>query len=344
MLDANANRAREGLRVLEDVARFVLNDGTLAERCKRARHAVNEAIGALGINDATLIAARDTAGDVGVSIKVDSEGTRADLTSVVGANALRAAEALRVLSEGAKVARPESDASLQFERVRYEIYEVQRDLTLALGCDERTQPVVCVLVTESLCLHHSWRDVSKLALEGGADMIQLREKTLESQEFLVRARELVALCKQHGAKCVINDRVDIAMLSSAWGVHVGQRDLSVLDVRKMAGTSLRVGVSTENIDQAIAASRDGADYCGVGPMFPTTTKEKPRLAGPAYLREYTTHEQVRRVPHLAIGGITAERVPELVAAGAKGIAVSSVVCGAKEPADVVRELKKAMQR
>lgn len=358
MLDANANRAREGLRVLEDVARFVLNDATLAERCKRARHGVNDAIQSLGVGETRLVASRDTASDVGVSIKVDSEIARADLASVIAANALRAAEALRVMSEVAKMLSSENDslqpengkvsqsatAAVALERVRYDVYDIQRALTLAIGCGERVQPGVCVLVTESLCVHHSWCEVARLALEAGADMIQLREKSLESRELLARAKQLVALCRRHGAKCVINDRVDIAMLSGAWGVHVGQHDLTVAEVRKMAGTSLRVGVSTENIDQAVAACRDGADYCGVGPMFPTTTKEKPRLAGAMYLREFVSHERTGSMPHLAIGGITVENVPELIAAGVRGVAVSSIVCGAMEPGEVVAKLVKAIQR
>ncbi len=357
MIDANANRAREGLRVMEDAARFVLDDAIIAERCKEARHGVSEAVALLGIDQARLLASRDTAGDVGVGIKVEGEQRRDNLASVLAANAGRVTEALRVLSEVAKVMGGEGvgadqrptplegvAAAVVFERVRYDVYEIQRALTLALGAGDgkRLQPRVCVLVTESLCVHHSWREVARRAMLGGADMIQLREKELESRELLSRAKELVALCREHGAKCVINDRVDIAMLSGAWGVHVGQRDLSVFDVRAMAGTSLRVGVSTENIEQAIKACRDGADYCGVGPMFPTTTKDKPRLAGAAYLRSYVSHERIGSVPHLAIGGITPERMPELVAAGVKGVAVSSVVCRAREPGEVVGELKRAM--
>lgn len=367
ILDANANRAREGLRVLEDIARFMLNDAALAERCKRARHVVSNTIQAIGIDDVRLIASRDTAGDVGASIKVDSEQTRTDLPGIIAANAMRATEALRVLSEvtklhaskiGSEQAASRSArtlasnqtvestpaASASFEHLRYESYEIQRNLTLALGCGDQFQPKVCVLITESLCTHHSWHKVAELSLAAGADMIQLREKSLECRELLSRAIELVAMCRARGAKCVINDRVDIALLSGAWGVHVGQQDLTISHIRSIAGKSLHVGVSTESMDQAIKACVAGADYCGVGPMFPTTTKDKPRLAGPAYLREYVSHERTSRTAHLAIGGITIERMPELIAADVRGVAVSSVVCGSREPGEVVARMKKAMNR
>ena len=112
----------------------------------------------------------------------------------------------------------------------------------------------------------------------------------------------------------------------------------------LAGFSLLVGVSTTNMPQARQAAREGADICGAGPMFPTTTKHKPDLAGPAYLREYLADEQTARVPHLAIGGITPATIGQLVAAGCRGIAVSSAVCGADDPESVCQELTRCLTR
>jgi thiamine-phosphate pyrophosphorylase len=371
ILDANANRAREGLRVLEDIARFVLEHAGLAERCKQARHAITGAMEDLGRacggGDGTItLAWRDSACDVGVGIKVSGELARADIASVVEANAGRAAEALRVLGEIAKTmhagasgsnsgdAAVSSAANLvakscaTFEQVRYEVYELHRVIGLALGAGgfssgtSDNQPRVCVLLTQRLCTHHAWDRVASIALDARADMIQLREKDVPDRELLDRAKRLVAMCREHNARCVINDRPDIALLAGAWGVHVGQTDLSVADIRRLAGRGLHIGVSTETLDQARAAAQQGADLCGVGPMFPTTTKEKPRLAGPAYLAAYLAEPATARLPHLAIGGITPANVSELARVGCKGIAVSSVVCSSPAPGEVVGALRQVL--
>ena len=146
------------------------------------------------------------------------------------------------------------------------------------------------------------------------------------------------MCREHGAAGVINDRPDIAISAGADGVHVGQEDLPVGAVRKIAGMSLLVGVSTTSMAQAMRAAREGADVCGVGPMFATSTKHKPTIAGAAYLREYLAEPATAGVPHVAIGGITPENVGELGAAGCRGVAVSGAVCGAAEPGEVCREI------
>jgi thiamine-phosphate pyrophosphorylase len=358
ILDANANRAREGLRVLEDVARFVLEHAALAERCKTARHAITGAMEDLGRaslaeGGSLALAWRDSACDVGVGIKVTGELARADLASVVDANAGRSAEALRVLGEIAKTMHDAGDhgrvarACAAFEHARYEAYELHRAICLALGAASPAsdpQPRLCVLLTERLCTHHAWDRVATLALAAGADMIQLREKDFDGRELLDRARRLVAMCREHRAKAVINDRPDIALLSGAWGVHVGQSDLSVRDVRRLAGRSLRIGVSTETLEQAWAAAEDGADLCGVGPMFATATKDKPRLAGPEYLAAYLQDPRASRLPHLAIGGITPGNIDQLIAVGCRGVAVSSAVCSSPDPGRVVGELLAALQR
>jgi thiamine-phosphate pyrophosphorylase len=190
-----------------------------------------------------------------------------------------------------------------------------------------------VLLTESLCAHHPWDRVAQLALEGGADCLQLREKNLDGGALLRRARVLLELAKPHGASVIINDRADIALAAGAHGVHLGQTDLSVSHVRVIAGRRLLIGVSTSNLEEARVAVRAGADYCGVGPMFPTTTKHKDVIVGPDYLKQYLADPLASRVPHLAIGGIDADRASTLLQVGCRGIAVSSAVCGHSNPRD-----------
>jgi thiamine-phosphate pyrophosphorylase len=345
IIDANANRAREALRVMEDAARFGLNDGELSGRLKGLRHDLRPALAALGesagLDPGVLIASRDTEGDVGTRISTEAEGRRSGLRDVAAAAGARLGEALRSMEEAAKAAG--ADAS-GLEALRYRGYTAEKMLLAAFGTGRAVQWRLCVLLTDSLCAGRGWERVASEAIDGGADCLQLREKELEGRELLRRARRLVQMAHPRGVAVVVNDRLDIALLAGADGVHVGQDDLSVEDVRRLAGRRLLVGVSTANMEQARAAARAGADYCGVGPMFATMTKHKPVLSGPAYLREYLADPLTARVPHLAIGGIAVGNVGELVAAGCLGIAVSSAVCGADDPRDACARLRRVADR
>jgi len=342
IIDANANRAREALRVMEDVARFGLSDAAITTRLKSLRHELQAALESLPLDRAQLLASRDTETDVGVPIKTDAELAREDIHHICAAAASRLTEALRSLEESAKAlgATPAAEA---FEGLRYRAYTADKDLTLALGSPRRKQLRLCVLITESLCKHHPWLRIAQLAIEGGADCLQLREKSLNDRELLARARALVALARPRGVAVIINDRPDIALLADADGVHLGQTDLPPADARALDGTRLLIGVSTENLDQAHAAANAGADYIALGPVFPTTTKDKPRLAGPEYVRAFLADERLSRLPHLAIGGINPSNAPELARAGCRGLAVSSAVCGAQNPAAACRDLLAALQ-
>ncbi|MEO1130075.1 MAG: thiamine phosphate synthase [Planctomycetota bacterium] len=337
LIDANANRAREALRVMEDGARFLLDDAALCAELKSMRHDLAAALGMLPGAGGIGLVQRDTPGDVGTTIGTPSEYTRATQRDVIVAAGKRCTEALRTIEEFAKTTGP-PDVPRRIEALRYRAYDVERRLTLAMGSGRGVQWKLCVLITESLCIHHSWLDVARMAMEGGADCIQLREKELDGRALVERAEELVRHRGEDSrVSIIVNDRVDVALAAGADGVHLGQGDLSVADARRMAGFDLLIGVSTSNLDEARQALRDGADSCGVGAMYPTTTKHKDTTAGVAYLREYLAHDPPLP-PHLAIGGITPEHIGELRAAGAQGVAVSSCVCGAKDPAAVCQAL------
>lgn len=341
LIDANLNRAREAARVLEDLARFVLGREDLALRAKSLRHDLAAAGGVLGLDALALAASRDVPGDVGTGLSLPTETTRDGAAHIARANAARLEEALRVLEECAKPASHAAPVAPPFKRLRYDAYDLGSALVLALGAPARRQWRLCVLLTESLCTL-PWERVAALALEGGADCLQLREKSLPDAELLRRARVLRDLTRAHHAALVVNDRADLALLADADGVHLGQTDLAPLDARRLAGERLLIGVSTENLDQARAAVHAGADVCGVGPMFPTTTKAKPRLAGPEYAAAFLADPALARVPHLAIGGITPENARQLAAVGVRGIAVSGAVCGSAHPDDACRALLAAL--
>ena len=331
VLDANANRAREALRVLEDAARFALDDADLSARFKAVRHGLQGSLALLP--PGWLEANRDASGDVGTAIQGAHEGARDTHRDVVAAAGKRLGEALRSIEECMKTVVPAAAPAL--EGMRYASYDAERDLLLRMGSSARRQWRVCVLLTESLCAL-PWQETLRAALAGGADCIQVREKDMPADQLAERVRAVIGIARPAGASVIVNDRADIALACGADGVHVGQGDLSVADVRRIAGTSLLVGVSTHSLVEARAALAAGADVCGVGAMFPTGLKPSIVPGGPAYLREYLS--ACGRVPHLAIGGITPANVGELAAAGCQGLAVSSVVCAARDPASVVRAL------
>ena len=336
IIDANANRVREALRVLEEAARFVVEDGALSLHLKQMRHDFAAALP----DTHELISHRDTAGDVGTALSTDAEGSRRDLAEVIAAAGSRLSEALRAIEEYSKLdgLGPAYQTLAQAaEQVRYRGYDVTKALVLAL-----TKPVaqwrLCLLLTQSLCTQHNWHDVLEQAIRAGADCIQVREKTMDSGPLLEHARAVVGIVDGR-ASVIVNDRPDLAVLAGADGVHLGQSDLSPAKAREIVGPRRLIGVSTSNLGEAQHAQAGGADYCGVGPMFSTTTKHKPHLAGPGYLHEYT---QEVALPHLAIGGVTPGNIGELVAVGCRGVAVSSAVCTAADPGEVTAKLVDAL--
>lgn len=336
LLDANANRAREALRVLEDAARFGLNDSSLSASLKQLRHDLAAALASLPVSGVDLLAARDTPGDVGTSISTQSEMRRAGLPDIATAAAKRLQEALRSMEEAAKTLVP-SEAPRRFEALRYRAYDAEQRLVLVLA---RPAPFMgfrlCVLITESLCAHHPWLEVARLAIEGGADCIQLREKGLETGEHVKRARALVEVAADNAA-VIVNDRVDVAIATGAAGVHVGQLDIPAADARRLlniANRPMLLGVSTSRVGEAVQAQSDGADYCGVGPMFPSSTKLKPRLAGPETLRDYLRRDP-QLPPAIAISGIDETNIPRLLEAAQGrpfGVAISAAICASPDPA------------
>lgn len=341
MMDANANRAREGLRVMEDIARFVLDRGDLSAVAKQIRHDAADAVAQASGNSVARLASRDVEGDVGTSISTPSEARRGGWRDLALAAAGRTTEALRVLEESAKMLG-HPDAAARIEQCRYRTYTLERDLVLSLPSNHAKQWRLCVLLTESLCTHHDWKAVASMAIAGGADCIQLREKTLPDAELLSRARALVDMCRSASPRVsvIVNDRPDIAMLAHADGAHLGQDDLPIHAARQLLGTDAIIGASTSNLEEARAALRHGADYLGVGPMFSTTTKHKEQIVGPAYLFGLLADPTLARASHLAIGGITPERIALLP--GVLGVAVSSAACSARDPKDACQQFIRAL--
>jgi thiamine-phosphate pyrophosphorylase len=206
-----------------------------------------------------------------------------------------------------------------------------------------------VLIDPAACRGRNPVEVGRAALEGGARMLQWRDKLRDKGEQLPDVRALYEVCKDFDAILIVNDHADLALVLAAGraperggiGVHVGQHDLPLEALWSIVPDYFVVGASTNNPEEALAAERAGADYVAVGDLFGTTAKTGTRPASPARLKEV---KQRARVPVIGIGGITAANVGEVMAAGADGIAVISAVCGAADPRQAARELVQAMQR
>jgi thiamine-phosphate pyrophosphorylase len=333
ILDASANRAGEGLRVVEDYVRFVLDDPLLSRRIKDVRHRLGRAVRALDIDE--RLDARDTSGDVGTHITTPSEQTRENPRAVLAASFRRAAEALRSLEEYTKL----SDVWLsgRFQILRYDTYILEKlVLTAARAHSSLDRATLCVLVGDSSPTigHLTW--IVTEALAGGAQMIQLRDKDGSDRERLSRAREVRILTHEARATFILNDRPDLARLARADGVHLGQDDLTPRDARRIVGPRSLLGRSTHDLAQLDDAILAGASYLGVGPVFPSRTKSFDNLAGLAFVREASARTNL---PWFAIGGIDASNVEEVLAAGARRVAVSSAVTRADRPREAAATLR-----
>lgn len=334
ILDANFNRAREALRVAEDCGRFALNDPAVTAMAKFMRSDLQEIYEQMPV--AEMIISRDTPGDIGTEISSPTEPHRANLAAVATAACKRLTEALRTIEEYSKMVAPALATRVQ--RMRYNAYTLEQRLLSRCQVGLQFANVkLYVLITTELC-KGSVREIARGAIAGGADAIQLRAKDLPDAQVLAIAAELRELCDETGKMLVINDRPDIAAIVGADGLHLGQQDLPIAESRRLLRPGAFIGRSTHDLEQAKAAVNEGADYIAVGPIFPTATKDRTPV-GLDYL--HMAAGQIA-IPIVAIGGITRENVADVVAAGAKCVAVSSAVCAAPDPRKAAAALREAL--
>lgn len=185
-----------------------------------------------------------------------------------------------------------------------------------------------VITMEVLSLGRNHLDVAKAALEGGAKVIQFREKDKTTAQIFEIASNLRVLANQYQAHLLINDRLDIALAVQADGVHLGREDLPLPVVRRLLGWQKVIGATVRNVQEAIRAEKEGASYLGVGPIYQTPSKAD--AGGPIGLEALVEIKKAVRVPIVAIGGITGDNLKKVLEAGADGVAVISAVAGASD--------------
>lgn len=338
-MDANVDRCQEGLRTLEDVARFVLNDGYLAGRLRDLRHGVAHAVESM---DTELLAARRADEDVGAAPGLLEE-ERQNLPQLVRANAKRVEEALRVLEEFARLQELPKGLDVEaFKLARFAVYELEQRLAGAVTHSGAAAGVrgLYVILDPTATKGKGELEVAEAALKGGASVIQFRDKVREKGLQLRVLSALKELCHSFGALLIVNNDPDMALAVQAHGLHLGQKDLPLPVARRLLMPDQIVGVSCATVDEAQEADAAGADYIAVGSIFPTVSKLDTRPAG---LMTLTKVRAVTKRPLVAIGGIGPENVDQVMAAGADAVAVISAVVGARDPEEAARTMVERMR-
>jgi thiamine-phosphate pyrophosphorylase len=334
IIDANFNRAREATRVVEEFCRFALNSSAFTERAKNLRHELSACISRLDAG--RLLSSRDTISDVGVGRIVEQQLERSDLKDCFTAGCKRLTEALRTLTEMTQTL--DRSIAEKMEKLRFEAYALEKDIILFSEPAEKFKRVKLYVVisndlpTDIICL-------AQKCVAGGADCIQLRAKNVNDDTLFSVAVELVKVCRDAGVLSVINDRVDIAVACGADGVHLGQNDLPVEQVRRLQLAPLIVGKSTHSPEQLNSACGENPTYVSLGPVFSTITKPTVEPVGLGYVRLATKQLADTGIANVAIGGITESNVEEVLKAGAGVIAVCSAVTQAGDPVSSCRALK-----
>ncbi|WP_316434371.1 thiamine phosphate synthase [Leptolyngbya sp. NK1-12] len=329
ILDANLDRAREGLRIIEEWCRFGLNQAQFTEECKQLRQELGQ------WHREEIRSARDTPNDPGTELTHPNEQQRANITELLRSNFCRTQEALRVLEEYGKLySEPMATACKQ---MRYRVYTLESNLT-GHQRHQKLKQSYLYLVTSPV---DNLLAVVEAALQGGLTLVQYRDKTADDLTRISTATRLRQLCHRYNALFIINDRVDLALAVEADGVHLGQTDVPIALARQLLGSQRIIGRSTTNPEEMQRAIEEGADYIGVGPVYETPTKAGRAAAGLEYVRYAVKHATV---PWFAIGGINAENLAEVLSAGAERIAVVRAIMEAEQPTLMTQFFVSQMQR
>ncbi len=315
VVDANFNRAAEGMRVLEDIARFVLENKHLCGEIKNCRHE-------LRIQSLQSFS-RDTDGDVGTEVTTKQENDRNSLHDVAIAAGNRTAEALRVLEELLKLESQQNT----IEEIRYKMYDFATGVLQGLGATTKKQWKLCFVMTKNECVL-AWQDAMVQSIAAGCDCVQVREKELTTRDVIKHVLDVKEIADKYNVSVIVNDRIDVVLATGASGVHLGKNDMPIQDARKLCGSQYIIGATVHPEDEVPY----GADYIGVGSMFASKTKPDVQVASIGLLKNALSYN------HLAIGGITPKNVQTLYKIGCKGIAVSSAIAQSTTPGRVVEQL------
>ena len=320
IIDANLDRAREGLRVLEDWARFGLGENDFVVKIKNFRQI-------LGKNHLEVYKqSRNHIEDQCKGLTHQEQIKRRSPEQIISSNSGRIQEALRVIEEFSRLHNHE--LSKIASEIRYEIYTLEIDL-LKLSKFKNSQKILrendLYIITDQ---KENLLEIIEEILQAGVKIIQHRFKTGTDKDHLQEAIQIKNLCKRYNSLFIINDRLDIALASNADGIHLGQDDLDLKTARKLLGYSKIIGISANNEIDISNALKEGCDYIGIGPVFETATKKNKKPIG---IEKIKTLTKDLNIPWFAIGGIKSNNISYLKRNGFKKIALVSQLMNSEDP-------------
>ncbi len=323
IMDVNFNRAREGLRVLEEIARFLLDNRDITKRIKEMRHKLYSLLKENG-----YIFSRNIKTDVGADLTLKEENRREDYLSLVQANAQRVSEALRVMEEFGKL---NGEISQKIKALRFQLYEIEKELSILILPPLPDYPLYVIVDPEQR--KKNFLSFVDDLVENGAKIIQLRAKNLADKDFYYLGKKIRKITEGKSI-FIINDRVDLAISLNADGLHLGQDDLPIEEAKKFFPGRI-IGISCHNERDIFIAKKQNVSYISIGPIFETKIKRTKKPVGLKLIER--AREEVNS-PIVAIGGIDEENIREVFKAGADYAAVISSLAGSKEPGKKLKRL------
>lgn len=326
-IDVCLNRIQEGIRVVDEIVRFHLDDEQLLKTLKELRHNVKNFF---SLDEALLLTARDSENDAGFNFTTATEGCRSSLLAIARASLKRIIESLRILEEYSKL--PELSCNINIEKVRQHMYTTEKEILLRLAKLDLSASRIYPITPEAGYLEFCETIVEK------SDFVQLRLKNRSKKEIIEAVRRIKKVTDGK-LNIIINDHIDICLAENLGGVHLGQDDLPMREARKILGHGRIIGISTHNVEQAQQAERDGADYIGIGPAFETATKDTGYAA--LGLEKLGTIAGSVTIPSFAIGGIGKDNFSAVIQSGVTGAAVISALTGdiCKNYAELLKKLE-----
>ena len=320
IIDANLDRAREGLRVLEDWARFGLESKDIVIKIKNFRQI-------LGKNHLEIYKkSRNYVEDHCKGLSHAEQNFRESPEKIISSNSARVQEALRVIEEFSRVHN--KNLSEVAANIRYEIYTLEVDL-LNINIRNRAKLIISennlYAITDE---KENLLEIIEKLLIGGVKIIQQRFKKGNDKEHLKEAIRIKNLCKKYNSLFIVNDRIDIALASNADGVHLGQDDIDIKTARKLLGFSKIIGISANNPTDISKAINNGCDYIGIGPVFKTVTKKNKEPLGTEKIKALTKDINI---PWFAIGGINKANISTLINNGIMKAAIVSGLFNSEDP-------------
>jgi len=337
ILDANLNRVSEGIRVIEDIFRFEYENSTMTETLRQLRHRVRNTS---QIRTSLLLKNRQVASDPGLAIskRLDIDQRKAQ-SDILHANFKRIQEGLRAIEEALK-SMNKYDIAKEYEHIRFQTYSIEKQCYLEKSGRINTifpsTDIYC-LTAESLSCGRSNLTVVKEMIQAGIRIIQYREKEKPFDEKYQECLKIREMTKANDVTFIVNDHVDLALMTQADGVHIGQTDYPIEAVRALTGNNFIIGVSTHSPEQALKAIEAGADYIGVGPIYSTKTKKDVcDPVGHAYL-EFAV--QNITIPFVTIGGIKEHNIHEVIHLGATCVGIVSEITGADNIGEKIQAIR-----